>query len=74
MCRSIHTLRPPFTEHVTEADMRAAALQYVRKISGFRVPASHNKEAFDQAVAAVTAATLELLSGITVRGAKVTSH
>lgn len=68
MCRSIKTLRPPFTETVTEEDMRAAALQYVRKISGFRVPATHNGEAFDRAVDAVTAATAELLSSLRVRG------
>ena len=45
MCRSIKTLREPYTEQVTEADMRAAALQYVRKVSGFRAPAGHNAEA-----------------------------
>ena len=50
MCRSIKTLREPYTEQVTEADMRAAALQYVRKVSGFRAPARHNAEAFDHAV------------------------
>ncbi|WP_203745198.1 MULTISPECIES: DUF2277 domain-containing protein [Catellatospora] len=67
MCRSIKTLRPPFQELVTEEDMRAAALQYVRKISGFRTPAAHNAEAFDRAVAAVTAATAELLATLQVR-------
>jgi hypothetical protein len=50
MCRSIKTLRAPYAEQVGEADVRAAALQYVRKISGFRVPASHNAAAFDRAV------------------------
>jgi hypothetical protein len=45
MCRSIKTLRPPFAEQVTDDDIRAAALQYVRKISGFRAPAGHNAEA-----------------------------
>ena len=39
MCRSIKTLRPPFADQVTDADIRAAALQYVRKLSGFRQPA-----------------------------------
>ncbi|GAB3688854.1 hypothetical protein GCM10027589_56580 [Actinocorallia lasiicapitis] len=48
--------------------MRAAALQYVRKISGFRQPAAHNAEAFDAAVEAVTAATVELLGQLQVRG------
>ena len=70
MCRSIKTLRPPFTEAVTEVDVRAAALQYVRKISGFRQPAGHNSEAFDRAVAAVTAATAELLASLEVRGSR----
>ncbi|MBB5133101.1 hypothetical protein HNP84_002822 [Thermocatellispora tengchongensis] len=69
MCRSIKTLRPPFTESVSEEDMRAAALQYVRKISGFRAPAPHNAEAFERAVAAVTAATADLLATLEVRGA-----
>ncbi|MGO9078862.1 MAG: DUF2277 family protein [Streptosporangiaceae bacterium] len=69
MCRSIKTLRPPFTEAVTDAEVRAAALQYVRKISGFRAPARHNAEAFDQAVDAVAAATAALLDGLEVRSA-----
>lgn len=70
MCRSIKTLRPPYAEDVTDTDIRAAALQYVRKISGFRQPAAHNAEAFDRAVAAVEAATADLLSSLTVRGAR----
>jgi hypothetical protein len=68
MCRSIKTLRPPFTEDVTDDDMRAAAVQYVRKVSGFHRPAAHNVEAFERAVAAVHAATANLLSEIEVRG------
>jgi hypothetical protein len=68
MCRSIKTLRPPYAESVTEDDVRAAALQYVRKISGFRAPASHNAEAFDAAVDKVTDATRELLGSLVVRG------
>ncbi|MFF3562036.1 DUF2277 domain-containing protein [Streptomyces sp. NPDC002574] len=68
MCRSIKTLRPPMTADVSEEDIRAAALQYVRKISGFRAPAAHNREVFEEAVDAVAAATRELLSGIEVRG------
>ncbi|MEU4755472.1 DUF2277 family protein, partial [Micromonospora tulbaghiae] len=47
MCRSIKTLREPYVPVVTEEDIRAAALQYVRKISGFRTPAAHNAAAFD---------------------------
>jgi hypothetical protein len=69
MCRSIKTLRPPFEAEVTEDDVRAAALQYVRKVSGFRTPAAHNAAAFERAVAAVTAATADLLESIEVRGA-----
>jgi hypothetical protein len=67
MCRSIKTLREPFTEEVTPTDIEAAALQYVRKISGFRAPAPHNAEVFDQAVRAVAAATATLLDGLVVR-------
>ncbi len=68
MCRSIKTLRPPFTEVVVEEDVRAAALQYVRKISGFRQPAAHNREAFDEAVAAIADATQHLLDHLVVKG------
>ncbi|WAL65032.1 DUF2277 domain-containing protein [Amycolatopsis cynarae] len=68
MCRSIKTLRPPFAEQVTSEDVRAAALQYVRKISGFRQPAAHNAEAFERAVDAVEQATAELLATLRVRG------
>ncbi|MGH9267346.1 MAG: DUF2277 domain-containing protein, partial [Acidimicrobiales bacterium] len=67
-CRSIKTLRPPYADEVTENDVRAAALQYVRKVSGFRAPAAHNAEAFERAVAAVTEATADLLATIQVRG------
>ena len=69
MCRSIKTLRPPFSEQVTSADVRAAALQYVRKVSGFRQPAAHNAAAFDHAVAEIERATAELLATLEVRGA-----
>ncbi|MFC5747708.1 DUF2277 domain-containing protein [Actinomadura rugatobispora] len=68
MCRSIKTLRPPFTEAVTDDDVRAAALQYVRKISGFRAPAAHNAEAFDHAVEEIARTTAELLATLEVRG------
>ncbi len=73
MCRSIKTLRPPFTDDVTPDDVHAAALQYVRKISGFRAPAAHNREAFDHAVDAVAEATRELLELLTVRGQQARS-
>lgn len=68
MCRSIKTLRPPATDHVTDDDITAAALQYVRKVSGFRAPAAHNREAFDEAVEAVADATRRLLADLVVRG------
>ncbi|NMI02014.1 DUF2277 family protein [Pseudonocardia acidicola] len=67
MCRSIKTLRPPYTSDVTDDDVRAAALQYVRKISGFRAPAAHNAAAFEAAVDAVAAATRSLLDDLVVR-------
>jgi hypothetical protein len=73
MCRSIKTLREPYTENVTDADMRAAALQYVRKVSGFRSPAGHNAEAFEQAVATIAAATKDLLGELEVRGQRTPS-
>jgi hypothetical protein len=69
MCRSIKTLRPPFAGQVTDADVRAAALQYVRKISGFRAPAARNAAVFDQAVEEVAAATARLLAALEVRPA-----
>jgi hypothetical protein len=61
MCRSIKTLRPPFVDHATDDEMRAAALQYVRKVSGFRAPSRANTEAFEHAVDVIAAATHELL-------------
>jgi hypothetical protein len=61
MCRSIKTLREPFAEQVTEEDVRAAALQYVRKVSGFRSPARRNADAFDHAVDSIADATQTLL-------------
>ena len=67
MCRSIKTLREPYTEQVTDSDVRAAALQYVRKISGFRAPAARNAEAFNAAVDAIARATGELLDRLEVR-------
>jgi hypothetical protein len=60
MCRSIHTLHN-FEPPATEDEVRAAALQYVRKVSGFAKPSQANAAAFERAVEAVTAATSELL-------------
>lgn len=68
MCRSIKTLRPPFSETVTRDDVRAAALQYVRKVSGFRQPAAHNADAFERAVDEIADATESLLDALVIRG------
>lgn len=62
------------TPEPDEDDIKAAALQYVRKVSGFRAPAAHNREVFDEAVAAVAAATAQLLDGLEVRGAAAHAH
>lgn len=70
MCRSIKTLRPPYTESVGPDDVTAAALQYVRKVAGMRAPAKHNAAAFDRAVADVAAATDRLLASISVNAAR----
>jgi hypothetical protein len=60
MCRSIHTLYN-FEPPATEEEVRAAALQYVRKVSGFSKPSQANAEAFDRAVDVVADATARLL-------------
>ena len=63
MCRSIRTLRgqvPP----ATDEEVRAAALQYVRKVSGYRQPSRRNAAAFEDAVATVAAATARLLAAL----------
>ena len=67
MCRSIQTLRPPYLDDVTDEQVRAAALQYVRKVAGMRSPSAANQAAFDSAVAEIAEATQRLLGGITVR-------
>jgi hypothetical protein len=64
MCRNIRTLHN-FDPPASEAEAEAAALQYVRKISGFTKPSRANQEAFDAAVRAVTAASLDLLASLT---------
>ena len=64
MCRSIKTLRRP-DEAATEEEVRAAALQYVRKVSGYREPSRRNAEAFEAAVEEVAAASRKLLEAVT---------
>jgi hypothetical protein len=61
MCRNIRTLHN-FEPPATPDEIGAAALQYVRKISGSTKPSKANQEAFDRAVAAVTAISEELLA------------
>jgi hypothetical protein len=60
MCRNIRTLYN-FEPPATDEEVRASALQYVRKISGFNKPSQANAEAFDRAVEAVTEVSKELL-------------
>jgi hypothetical protein len=68
MCRNIHTLYhvdPP----VTAEEIRAASLQYVRKITGYNKPSSVNEEAFMIAVGEIEAASARLLAALTTSGA-----
>jgi hypothetical protein len=60
MCRNIKPLYN-FEPPASEAEARDAALQYVRKVSGFSKPSQVNAEAFDRAVEAISAATIEML-------------
>ena len=64
MCRSIKTLRPPYADEVTPDDVHAAALQFVRKVSGYRAPSRSNTAAFDTAVAEIAETTRALLEGL----------
>ncbi len=67
MCRSIKTLRkmePP----ATDEEIQAAALQFVRKVSGFRKPSRVNEDVYDKAVAEIADATRRLLEGLVIRG------
>ena len=66
MCRSIKTLRNAETP-ATEEEIRAAALQYIRKISGYRKPSKVNEEAFEKAVAEVAHSTYHLLQTLSVK-------
>jgi len=64
MCRSIKKLRQP-EGLPTDEELEAAALQFVRKVSGYRAPSRRNEAAFNQAVAEVAAATRRLLGALT---------
>ncbi len=66
MCRSIKTLRR-LGPSPTDEELTAAALQFVRKVSGYRKPSRANQAAFDRAVAEITASTRVLLNGLVTR-------
>jgi hypothetical protein len=66
VCRSIKTLRGA-EPAAGDDETRAAALQFVRKISGYRVPSAANRAAFDEAVEDVMSATTHLLEGLQTR-------
>jgi hypothetical protein len=68
MCRSIKTLRSG-TEIATQEEIEAAALQFVRKVSGFRRPSVRNEVAFNLAVDEISATAQRLLDSITARSA-----
>ena len=63
MCRSIKTLRR-VDASVTEEEVRAAALQFVRKISGYRRPSQANTSAFESAVGEIASASRRLLNSL----------
>jgi hypothetical protein len=65
MCRSIKTLRGP--DPASDEEIHAAALQFVRKVSGYRAPAARNAEAFDRAVEEVAASSRRLLESLVAR-------
>ncbi|HEX4665138.1 MAG TPA: DUF2277 domain-containing protein [Chthoniobacterales bacterium] len=66
MCRNIRTLHN-FEPPATEEEIRASALQYVRKISGFTAPSKANEPAFERAVEEVTRASHELLDALVTK-------
>lgn len=66
MCRSIKTLRNAEIP-ATEEEIRAAALQFVRKVSGYRKPSKVNEETFERAVEEVAEATQRLLESISIK-------
>jgi hypothetical protein len=66
MCRSIKRLREGEVP-ASEEEIREAALQYVRKVSGFRAPSSRHEEAFNAAVEEVAEASRRLVASVTTR-------
>ncbi|HWB89866.1 MAG TPA: DUF2277 domain-containing protein [Acidimicrobiia bacterium] len=72
MCRSIKVLREGATPAPDE-EIEAAALQFVRKISGFSKPAPHNQAVFDEAVHEIAHASQRLLESLEIKGARKAS-
>jgi hypothetical protein len=72
MCRSIKPLRLP-DRPATEQEVEEAALQYIRKVSGYRKPSRANQEAFDRAVDEVAEATRKMLAVLTAPTRPVTA-
>jgi hypothetical protein len=70
MCRSIKQLRSG-SQFATDEEIYAAALQYVRKISGYRAPSRANQEAFAQAIEEISRSTKTLLEGLAINHRKV---
>ena len=68
MCRSIITLRRP--ESATDDEVRAAALQFVRKVSGYRKPSRANEEVFERAVEQIAHSVRHLLDDLVVPAAR----
>lgn len=66
MCRSIKKLRNP-DRHPTEEELREAALQYVRKISGYRIPSKANQAVFENAVDEISQSSKKLLENLHTR-------
>jgi len=66
MCRSIKTLRNAEIP-ATEEEIRAAALQFVRKVSGYRKPSKVNEAAFDRAIYEISEATQKLLDSLSIK-------
>ena len=73
MCRSIKTLRRP-EGPATEEEIAAAALQYVRKVSGYRAPSQRNAKAFDAAVNEVGRASRRLLEQLEIARNEPAQH
>lgn len=67
MCRSIKTLRVG-SDRLPDEEIEAAALQFVRKISGFRKPSQANEEVFERAVAEIAEASQRLLDDLVIGG------